>query len=103
MPDSRAKYRAAPVQPGVPSGVEDSPDHTLRASIAKESQLPENHEFDQSSNTLGCPGHVIDTVDGVSYAEESCSMERETERLVSQPGSSKCTYPGLNLDVFGTL
>lgn len=99
VPDWRAGFGAAPLQPGL----EDDPDHILRYFTASKGKPARDMQFDQSSNVLVCTGYIIDTVDGVSRAEEASFMGREPERPVSQPRSSQCAYPGGDPEIFEAL
>lgn len=99
VPDWEAGFGAAPLQPGR----EDNPDTTLPYYSASKSEAAKGIYFDEASKTLICTGYIIDTIDGVSRAEEASFMGSEPERPVSQPRSSKCAYAGGDPEIFEAL
>ncbi|ROW11133.1 hypothetical protein VMCG_01383 [Cytospora schulzeri] len=99
VPDWKAGFGAASLQPGH----EDNPDTTLPYFMASKGEKANNIRFDRDLKALVCTGYIIDTVDGVSRAEEASFMGREPERPVSQSRSSLCAYADGDLEVFEAL
>ncbi|ROW07156.1 hypothetical protein VPNG_07321 [Cytospora leucostoma] len=99
VPDWKAGFGAAPLQPGH----EDNPDTTLRYFTASKGEPAKYVQFDEALKALVCKGYIIDTVDGVSRAEEASFMGSEPERPVSQSRSTQCAYAGGDAEIFEAL